>query len=627
MIESFEIVIWHLFANDSCSSYEILQKTSTTSRFNISSGTWDRQAETDRQRWTGPRKFPRSTSLAVTICHHLPPAQARLWLHIFYRWFVRCWPQPKLAKKQSCSAEAAWRRRRSWNASGWRHEFWIRGDDCVCLGDYTKTLTQTISVVFPVALNSRWAGSKQTCFRLRIENRAHKTYIFANGTSWVMLGWGGGGWWGGVGVLTFCLVHTVNVATLPRSLECLLHCYADEISGMLCYVTCCYAAKISGMLSTSTLPRSLDACYLATLPRSLECLLHCYADEISGMLCYVTCCYAAKISGMLSTLHVATLPRSLNAVATLLRCGDLWNALLRYMLLRCRDLWNAFYVTCCYAAKISGMLSTLHVATLPRSLECLLPCYAAEISGMLATLLRCGDLWNALLRYMLLRCRDLWNAFYVTCCHAAEISGMPSMLHVATLPRSLECFLRYMLLRCRDLWNACYLATLPRSLECWRHCYAAEISGMLCYVTCCYPAKISGMLSTLHVATLPRSLGCLLPCYAAEISEDCRHAAKKLEWKKGCLILSDRNEEKNCVLLWRKQHFPKKHPNLDVQICHFSSDTNSYLAVVKHTFFFEKLYFREHGFRSGGMFLTNIDQLFSCCWMLHVDVQLTQFLF
>ena len=137
------------------------------------------------------------------------------------------------------------------------------------MGDYTKTLTQTISVVFPVALNSRWAGSKQTCFRLRIENRAHKTYIFANGTSWVMLGWGG------VGVLTFCLVRTVNVATLPRSLECLLHCYADEISGMLCYVTCCYAAKISGMLSTL---------HVATLPRSLECLLPCYAAEISGML-------------------------------------------------------------------------------------------------------------------------------------------------------------------------------------------------------------------------------------------------------------------------------------------------------------------------------------------------------
>ena len=82
-------------------------------------------------------------------------------------------------------------------------------------------------------------------------------------------------------------------------------------------------------------------------------------------------------------------------------------------------------------------------------------CYAAEISGMLATLLRC---------------RDLWNAFYVTCCYAAKISGMLATLHVATLPRSLECLLRYMLLRCRDLWNACYIATLPRSLECLLRC-------------------------------------------------------------------------------------------------------------------------------------------------------------
>ena len=44
---------------------------------------------------------------------------------------------------------------------------------------------------------------------------------------------------------------------------------------------------------------------------------------------YSKCCHAAEISGML---------------ATLVRCGDLW---------------NAFYVTCCYAAEISGMLATL----------------------------------------------------------------------------------------------------------------------------------------------------------------------------------------------------------------------------------------------------------------------------
>ena len=118
------------------------------------------------------------------------------------------------------------------------------------------------------------------CFCLRIENRAHKTYIFADGMSWVLLGWGG------VGVLTFCLVRTVNVATLPRSLECLLHCYAAEISGML-----------------STL-------LVATLPRSLECSLRYMLLRCRDLwnACYVTCCYAAEISGML---------------ATLLRCRDL----------------------------------------------------------------------------------------------------------------------------------------------------------------------------------------------------------------------------------------------------------------------------------------------------------------
>ena len=93
------------------------------------------------------------------------------------------------------------------------------------------------------------------------------------------------------------------------------------------------------------------------------------------------------------------------------------------------------------------------------------------------------------------------------------------------------------------------------------------------YSKCCYAAEISGMLATVQDAA----------------SEDCRHVAKA-RVKKGCLILSDRNEEEICVLLWRKQHFPKKHPNLDVQICHFSSDTNSYLAVVKHTCFWKTLF-------------------------------------
>ena len=135
---------------------------------------------------------------------------------------------------------------------------------------------------------------------------------------------------------------------------------------------------------------------------------------------------------LVRTVHITTLPRSLECLP-------------RYMLLRCRELWNACHVTCCYAAEISGMLATLHVATLQRSLECL-P------------------------RYMLLRCRGLWNACHVTCCYAAEVSGM-----LAT---------RYMLLRCRGPWNACH-------------------------VTCCYAAEVSGKLATLHVATLPRYIYCI----------------------------------------------------------------------------------------------------------------------
>ena len=163
------------------------------------------------------------------------------------------------------------------------------------------------------------------------------------------------------------------------------------------------------------------------------------------------------------TLDVATLQRSLVS-------------LLRYMLLRCRDVWCPCYVTCCYAAEISGILATLNA---------------------------------------LLRCRDLWFRCYVTCCYVAEMSGVLATLHVATLQRSLVSLLRYLLLRCRDLWFPCYVTC----------CYAAEISGILatlhvllrcrdlwypCYVTCCYAAEISGFLATLHVATLQRSLVSLL---------------------------------------------------------------------------------------------------------------------
>ena len=241
-----------------------------------------------------------------------------------------------------------------------------------------------------------------------------------------MLGWGGG--WGGVGVLTFCLVRTVDVATLQRSLVSLLR-------------------------------------YMLLRCRDL------------WHPCYVTCCYAAEISGILATLHVATLQRSLVSLlrCMLLRCRDLWYPLLRYMLLRCRDLWYPCYVTCCYAAEISGILATLHVATLQRSLA-------------------------SLLRYMLLRCRDLWYPCYVTCCYTAEISGILATLHVATLQRSLVSLLRYMLLRCRDLWYPCYMSmcdTIVANL--WKMSSAAAPPSNAKHYWCCVD-----QLQTIH----PKLIGC-----------------------------------------------------------------------------------------------------------------------
>ena len=123
--------------------------------------------------------------------------------------------------------------------------------------------------------------------------------------------------------------------------------------------------------------------------------------------------------------------------------------LLRYMLLRCRDLWCCCYVICCYAAEISGVVATLYVATLQRSLV-------------------------LLLRYMLLRCRDLWCCCYVICCYAAEISGVVATLYVVTLQRSLG-----LLLLCVDDgvgWGGAYLTSfwIPtcRSLR-GRHPYCS----------------------------------------------------------------------------------------------------------------------------------------------------------
>ena len=77
---------------------------------------------------------------------------------------------------------------------------------------------------------------------------------------------------------------------------------------------------------------------------------------------------------------------------------------------------------------------------------------------------------------------------------------------------------------------------------------------------------------------------------------------RKMEWKRW-LQLSDRNKQDSRFTVAKKNTMgPKNRPNLDVQISHFSSDSNCCLAVAKHTFFLN-LYFHEHGFRSVGSFL------------------------
>ena len=79
----------------------------------------------------------------------------------------------------------------------------------------------------------------------------------------------------------------------------------------------------------------------------------------------------------------------------LMGCGGLcWGG--------CVNVLSSAYSTYFYAPEISGMLATLHIATVLRALECL------QRSPVVS-----------LLRYMLLRCRDLWNACHVTCCYVA----------------------------------------------------------------------------------------------------------------------------------------------------------------------------------------------------------------
>ena len=131
------------------------------------------------------------------------------------------------------------------------------------------------------------------------------------------------------------------------------------------------------------------------------------------------------------------------------------------MLLRCRDLWCCYYVICCYAAEISGVVATVcmrrgwvgwggHV-NIPGA-SYLICSYAAGISGVVAMVcvnvpatsyVICVAMLQRSL-VLLLRCVHEgvgWGGVgghvnvpatsYVICCYAAEISGV-----VATVSKS-----------------------------------------------------------------------------------------------------------------------------------------------------------------------------------------------
>ena len=136
---------------------------------------------------------------------------------------------------------------------------------------------------------------------------------------------------------------------------------------------------------------------------------------------------------------------------------------------------------------------------------------------------------------------NVLSSAYSTYFYAPEISGMLATLHVATLPRSLECLPRYMLLRCRDLWNACHVTC----------CYAAEISGMLAIqaLLMLRGRAANNSSQKLWVPGMPK-------CGNGASSISTRTCSRRLQTcctssnEKKCLILSDRNEAQICILLW-----------------------------------------------------------------------------
>ena len=270
------------------------------------------------------------------------------------------------------------------------------------------------------------------------------------------------------------------------------------------------------------------------------------------------------LCGILATLHVATLQRSLVS-------------LLRYMLLRCRDLlWYPCYVTCCYAAEISGILATLHVATLQRSLV-------------------------SLLRYMLLRCRDLWYPCYVTCCYASEISGILATLHVATLQRSMVSLLRYMLLRCRDLWYPCYV-TCCYAANLWRMCSAAAPPSNAIQARL-MPRGPAANNSSPTLWVPGTKMSCYMPkCGNGDSSTSTRSCLRRLQ--RCCERSSEKDAWIGPIEIAKKITFYFSENTISPKNTQIWTSKFATFQVVaslwQNTHFVVKLYFHEHGFRSGG---------------------------
>ena len=155
-----------------------------------------------------------------------------------------------------------------------------------------------------------------------------------------------------------------------------------------------------------------------------------------------------------------------------------------------------------------------------------------------------------------------------------------SPAHTATLQRSLVALLRYRSLRCRDLWFRCDVTI---------KCHTGRIDAACTSCKQFIPNSLGARHKDVMLYAKMWQWRFINKC--KKLLEKTPQMLRKIEWKR-CLHLSNRNRQENHVLLWRKHHLPKKHPNLEVQISHFSSDNNGCLAEAKHHFFCKTLFSR-----------------------------------